>query len=122
MSTPGFAAEASLYKTRQVYRGFGPGLGRDAALNVVPQLSCSDTCWVYYGLCLLGSGGNPLAAAACFAGFLFCEVTCPSGGGGGGGGGPLCCPQGTTCRCGGTCVPGKGCVDGVCLGPHQQCP
>ncbi len=63
MSTPGFAAEASLYKTRQVYRGFGPGLGRDAALNVVPQLSCSDTCWVYYGLCLLGSGGNPLAAA-----------------------------------------------------------
>jgi hypothetical protein len=43
-------------------------------------------------------------------------------GGGGGGGPPPCCPQGTSCKCGGTCVPGRGCVDGVCLGPRQHCP
>jgi hypothetical protein len=43
------------------------------------------------------------------------------GGGGGGGGTYTCCPIGRSCRCGGRCVPGRGCVGGTCLGPKEEC-
>jgi hypothetical protein len=49
-----------------------------------------------------------------------------AGGGGGGGGVSLCCPVGSTCKCGGRCVTmpdgSMACVGGTCLKPLQSCP
>ncbi len=130
MNIPGFAAEASLYKTGQSYRGSKGVSGVGTASPIVAaQTSCIDSCWQQYGLCagLCLLTFNPGAIAACEFGCwvknLFCQANCPVGGGGGGT--PECCPFGRTCRCGGKCVTVNGrlsCVDGVCLGPHEQCP
>jgi hypothetical protein len=32
-----------------------------------------------------------------------------------------CCPAGSSCKCGGLCVPGVGCVGGQCLEPGESC-
>ena len=118
---PSFTAEASLYFPRGPYRG-STGEGSVARNAILPQ-DCSGDCALTYGLCLLGSGGNPIAVLGCYAAFVICELNCPSPGGNGGP--PGCCPVGTSCRCGGTCQMVNGrlrCVDGMCLRPGQVCP
>lgn len=137
---PGFAAKASLFKTRTLYRGYG-ATGFDMASTVVPadaNYDCTNSClgWADAGaaLCVViaGTVGGPGGSFGCLAADALAAVKCltacppPTNGGGGGGGGPQCCPRGTRCSCGGRCVNLKGggqaCTDGVCLGPNQQCP
>lgn len=128
MNIPGYAAEASLYKTRRMYRGPTGTFGAGAAPHIITAaLDCGDKCALESEVCTLacavGSGGFGLFVCllACGVQFADCLSNCPSNGSGGGGL-HLCCPYGTTCRCGGKCVPGKGCVGGVCLRPNQECP
>jgi len=61
MNTPSFTAEASLYKSEHVYRGYSGAAGIDAAVNVVPaqQTFCGLAC---YAACA-GAGG--VCGAAC---------------------------------------------------------
>ena len=95
MNTPGFAAEASLYRSGKVYSGHG-GFGGTTP-SVVAASACTDACSATYQSCLRGCAG-------------------------GGGGGSTCCPTGK--RCCGPCVKIGGrsyCEDG-CVGPHQECP
>jgi hypothetical protein len=130
MALPGYAAEASLYRTSRSYRG-ASGLADDSSLAVVAQqISCEASCAIRWQLCNIGCavGTGPLVLlclAACGASLGFCLGGCPSGGGGGGGV-PQCCPPGRTCRCGGRCVTNPNgtisCVGGQCLTPNQQCP
>jgi hypothetical protein len=94
MKMPGFAAEASLYKTSQVYGGYSGAAGGDAALSVVPAQFCGDAC---IATCILGFGGGcaavciaafglppfwplliPCVAAACPAMAAACSATCPA--------------------------------------------
>ena len=139
---PGFAAEASLYKTRGLYRGYGAMTGPDTSSTVAPadaNYDCTNSClgWAEAGavVCMLAAGlFTPAAGATCLMGdaltALKCIIACPppgnGGGGNGGGGGPApCCGYFRTCRCGGKCVNVNGqlrCVDGFCLGPNERCP
>jgi hypothetical protein len=146
MSIPRFNAEASLYKTNNHYRLAAGSFLSDGKTSVVPQdcgigkgflcglalpvasVICAEACLsadfngclgcVAGAIAVLGIGG----CADCIPADAIRKLL--GGGGGGGGGGnnpPLCCPQGKSCQCGGTCVPGMGCVDGECLGPGQSC-
>lgn len=135
MSIPGFSGEGSIYKTNSLYRHVaGAIFPSDGSTSVVPQ-GCG---WFEQVVCggFIGEGillcgalcvGGPEACLACWAGVLggaydLCKGCIPASGGGGGGGPALCCPLGASCRCGGRCVPGQGCVDGVCLRQNQRCP
>jgi hypothetical protein len=128
---PGFSADASVYKTTNVYRGVA--CTNKVAL-VSPQSSCTDSCWESYALCdglctvgailSFGAGTGP-----CFYGCWVRQVQCLAnceGTTGGGGGSSMCCPVGKNCRCGGKCVKQADgsihCVDGLCLTPNQECP
>ena len=136
MRLPSFTGDTSLYKSRQRYGGYSGTPSGQVAPGVVASqgdpcgcdsalANCDALCALSGGLCLF----DPLfcaAFASCLAGcqikWAICSAACAgNGGGGGGGGGPLCCPRGTSCSCGGTCVPGKGCVGGQCLGKGQVC-
>lgn len=147
MSIPGFNAEASLYKTNNHYQQTAGIILSDGKTTVVPQ-----DCGVFKGItCTIAlPAAGAICAESCltsdFNGCLGCVVGAIavlgiggcgdciptdfikrllSGGGGSGGGGsnpPTCCPPGKSCKCGGTCVPGMGCVGGECLGPRQSCP
>jgi hypothetical protein len=131
MALPGYAAEASLYRTSGCYRGASSSPVGDAGLTVVAQqIDCDALCAIKWQACNIGcaiSGGifAPFCLAACGVTFGLCLNDCPNGGGGGGGV-PQCCPQGRTCRCGGRCVTNPNgtisCVGGECLTPNQQCP
>lgn len=128
MRLPGFAAEASMYKTNYLHRGSSGINGVDAALVHAAQTggsceqacanqwnNCEEDCLVYI---IFGFQGWLPCHVKCLIDNYRCEAGCDSGGGGG----PVpCCPLGTNCKCGGACVPGKGCVGGQCLGPHEQC-
>lgn len=122
MKVPGFTAEASLYKSTRLYHGYSGRTRLDTASDVVPaQSDCEIACGIADVVCLaactfLGPFA-PLCWAGCTAATVVCLSECQ-----GGGGPPPCCPLGKSCRCGGTCVPGKGCVDGMCLGPNEVCP
>jgi len=143
MSVPGFAAEASLYRSRRVYSGYvgaersdgtsiEPSIAQlcgtqcyEACLGLVGATQClacwaaAETCsgfwcWFAYAACLLVCGGQTVD----------CLLNCPECGGSGSGGPPECCGEGRTCSCGGRCVPFEGgyrCVGGTCLGPHERC-
>jgi hypothetical protein len=111
MRMPGFGAEASLGKTRQVYRRYRSE--GQPATGVFPASWCLEKCQeandFCRGICDVGDA----------LGYLF------GGGDDGGSGGPRCCPVGETCRCGGSCQTLDGvlqCVGGVCLRPNQECP
>ena len=151
MNMPGYAAEASLYRTNSHYAvARGGGFLSNGNATLVPQ-----GCGVFQGIfcgSIIAAGGaacaalclyGPAPCAGCWITFLgglygSCKDCIPgwmkdlidifeSGGSGGGGGSgpPRCCPVGTTCRCGGQCVTVNGqlrCVDGVCLRPNQECP
>ena len=95
MNTPGFTADASLYKTRKVYQSgisarteFGPLAGL-----VTPQFDCGTICAGKWLLCDIGcSFFDPFCLVGCTIKFVDCLRSCPDGGGGGGP--PLCCPVG----------------------------
>jgi len=131
MNMPGFAAEASIYKTRISYRGRCSVLSpaRLGAGMVPQQISCEENCQVQGAACVGAAvvgcpfWAVPICLTLCGIAFASCLDSCPSGGGGGGPPPPPpCCPLGRSCRCGGRCEPGRGCVGGVCLGPREQCP
>lgn len=117
MNIPGFAAEASLYRTNSRYRSAKSPTYSRLAL-VTPQLSCGET----LDLCLLecAFGGGIFCAAGCFISLVEC-LESSGGGGGGGNPPPSCCGPEAFCGCGGRCVPGKGCIGGKCLRPGDRC-
>jgi hypothetical protein len=123
VNTPGFAAEASLYKTGQAYRGYN-GMANGAAARgvVAQQLDCQGSCALQYGACLLTTGG--IAAIVCYGLFVYCMINCPQPGGGGPPPPPECCPPGS--RCCGECVVlpngGEVCRNGKCVRSNQGCP
>jgi hypothetical protein len=124
MSLPGFTAHSSLYKSKNSYTsGVSTHLALGPDAGLVPQLlDCSGKCAVAWEICnlscTLGFLGNPICLGACLFQFVDCLDSCPDGGGGGP---PSCCPPGTSCRCGGRCIPGKGCIGGTCLRPGEHC-
>ena len=119
MKLPSFSAESSLYFSKSCFRSRGGGVGVVSSI-VLPQ-DCSGDCALTYGLCLLGSGGNPLADIACYIAFVICEGNCPGPGGGGPPPPPECCPPGLHCC--GDCVVlpngGEVCRNGKCA---RSCP
>jgi hypothetical protein len=122
MNIPGFAAQASLYKSGQPYWGLGGG--GNTAPRVVAALLCENSCYLDVGICTLGciSDLNAACVALCVAAGVKCLNGC-AGGGGAGGGAKGCCPIGK--KCCGQCVrvPGKGVqCDDVCVGRNEQCP
>jgi hypothetical protein len=134
MRIPGYSAAATLYPARRVYRGHSGAGGAALAALIPAQSDCG--CGTSYAECLgaavvgcifsagLGCG---VGVGVCIAKYAYCLATCNSGGGdgggaGGGGGLPApCCGYGRTCRCGGKCVPGRGCLGGSCLLPNEVC-
>jgi hypothetical protein len=116
MTLPGYAADASLYRTSRSYRGSSGGSARLAGPAVVAQqLDCHTSCALRWELCNLGCavGTGPLVLlclAACGASFGLCLNACPPTGGGGGGPTPecgigrRCCERDETGRCT-LCVP-----------------
>ena len=138
MKTPGFSAETSIYQADNHYRSAAHGsFLSNGNATITPQgcgvlnsLFCAGFIGICTPLCIASCAIDTASCAACFAlclggTYLTCKDCIPGTGGGGGGGGgnnpPLCCPRGQSCRCGGTCVPGMGCVDGECLSPGQSC-
>jgi hypothetical protein len=129
MNTPGFAAEASLYKTRQSYYGPHSRPAGDGDSTIVPQqsTSCLNRCFDELSACSLrclgiGGSGSFLCSAGCLSQYFSCEDDC-----GGGGGGPpppppppQCCPRNRP-RCCGTCPPGGRCT-GECIPLGASCP
>jgi hypothetical protein len=87
MAIPGYSAEASLYKTTRLYRGYSGVAGVDAGPNVVAQqIDCSLGCalkWQACNIgCAVGSGPFlPLCLAGCGVQFALCLNSCPSNGG-----------------------------------------
>jgi len=78
MGTPGFAAEASLYRSRQPYRGYGGTAGDGGAGSVIPAQLCGVDCM----LGCVGAGVGCLApclwdlAESCLTPPLFeCDFT-----------------------------------------------
>jgi len=139
MRLPSFTGEASLYKTRHFYRtGNVITLTGRSQLGAVPQFvddpcGCDEGNLKCLGLCTFALIAGPAdwvaCIIACYADWALCTANCPGGSGGNGGGGPSpCCPPGTKCSCGGSCVARKGggqmCVggDARCLRPGQECP
>ena len=143
MNIPGYAAEASLYKTTQVYRHGGVPTTGSASYVVAAQNPCQQACESKLALTLkCCADGYPFNAPTWFwcnsinafdcvdlggTTFASCMKKCVTGGtGGGGGGGGLrpCCPTGS--RCCGECVNlrggGQSCEHGPCIGPHESCP
>lgn len=123
MALPGYAAEASLYRTSGSYRGAPSSPIGDVGLNVVAQqLDCGTLCAIKWQVCNIGcaiSGGIflPFCLAGCGVAFGLCLSDCPSGGGGGGGTSG-CCPPGRSCC--GSCESGR--CDDACVLPGQSCP
>ena len=125
MAAPGFTAGASLYVSAWSYRGGTNASGGSLGTMVVAQqgsgctVSCAD-----WNSCNQKCGSWPpgFSNYHCWLDCLKPSIEClnttctppPA---------PApCCGFGTTCRCGGKCVPGVGCVGGRCLRPNQQCP
>ena len=151
MRMPGFSAELSAYKTDNHYQISGIRSFSNAGGRTVNPQGCSTTDSIICGsfiavtvatctpICIATLGA---ACAECVAGSLVgwlypaCSDCLPAwiraiiagasnGGGSGTGNPPPCCPQGRTCKCGGTCQMVNGalaCVNRVCLSPNQKCP
>lgn len=105
MSIPRFHAEASLYKSEQLYHA---SRGANQTPVIVAAFDCTDACASAYAICLVTTIFDPLQGAACFPLYEICLSQCPppSGPTGGGGGGtppppPVC--GGTRCRQGQIC-------------------
>jgi hypothetical protein len=123
MTVPGYAAEASLYRTNRSYRGVRRGPAADTGQTVVAQqlIPCRDWCIILSAACLVGVGvaePETLGVAsfgifACALGLASCLDMCPPDtapvGGGGGtppecGVGRRCCERDESGRCT-ICVP-----------------
>jgi hypothetical protein len=60
MNMPGFAADASLSKSRWSYRGYGgTSSGADASLTVIAQQDCQSQCASQFQQCLSNCGCPP---------------------------------------------------------------
>lgn len=128
MSIPGYVAGASSYRTTNSYAGRVGWATREAG-GIVAQVDCSDKCAAFFfgcsALCSLSSAGWGLlfCLAGCGLTLVQCQDACQEEEGGGGR--AMCCPSGTSCRCGGSCMMTHGrlrCVEGMCLSPRQSCP
>jgi len=151
MTIPGYAAEASLYKTARFYRAYGGAASGYAAGSIVPSQVCGDDCFAVCGVVAGGATAGCITALIAalaapppidvvLAGVAFgicealgvgvaaigCALNCPSCPSGGPPPPPMCCPVGRRCGCGGSCVPlaggGYRCIGGLCLVPRQECP
>ena len=102
MNIPGFAAQASLYKSGQAYWGLRGG--GNTAPRVVAALLCEAICELEYSACAVLCGLNPACQVPCDRALVRCLNGCLGGGGGGGAGGGAkgCCPIGK--KCCGQCV------------------
>jgi hypothetical protein len=84
-------------------------------------------CWACWSAFLVGSAAACWDCIPAWMQSIINEFESGGGDGGSGGGGggnpppAPCCPINTTCRCGGRCVPGKGCVGGKCLRSTEVC-
>jgi hypothetical protein len=135
MNMPGFAAEASLYKTSVRYAGNHYFGHHSKDYTAVSPQACDPLSFKWFvcsaalapcAACGAFVPSTPLVLAciaACLgATYLYCRdcidiIDVP----GNGGGDPSCCPPGQTCRCGGRCLSGL-CLGGTCLGPGDSCP
>jgi hypothetical protein len=121
MTVPGYAAEASLYRTNRSYRGVRRGPAAAAGQTVVAQqlIACNDKCAIELGLCeflCALSAEAPVVTVACVLScwvlFGLCLDDCPPDtapvGGGGTppecGVGRRCCERDESGRCT-ICVP-----------------
>ena len=133
MNLPNFNADASLYRSTNIYfSSLSASLPGNVSPTITPQ-SCGvlsgTLCAAAVGTvgvvcaasCLAGAAAGPLGGIPCYgcvvgvlgAAYGFCKDCLPGwiraiignngGGSTGGGGVPPCCPLGTTCKCGGTC-------------------
>jgi hypothetical protein len=60
MAIPGYAAEASLYKTTRLYRGYSGVAGVEEGPNVVAQqIGCEAACRASFAICLNGCPPPP---------------------------------------------------------------
>lgn len=119
MNMPGYAAEAALYITGQLYRGYGAPYGADAAAIRAAQVPC-QVCSAQFDSCIQNClwhfgwdvPGWILCNHDCSNQMDQCQQTCTSP--------PLpppeCCPPGL--KCCGSCVVlpngGERCVGGPC--------
>ena len=122
MCLPGFAAEASFFKNRNVYRGHSAAV--HTAPSVLAASSCTDVCDLGKDVCEAACGFDALCIAGCFLGSTLCQALCSDAGGTGLSGWPgsgLCCPSGT--KCCGQCVKRGGArlCDGFCVARNQPC-
>lgn len=132
MNIPGFAAEASLYKTLQMYRGYSGAAGGDAAPIVVPAdylQDCLNSCGqqeeICAGVCAVSIWSPPAFVGCeygCYIKFLICLSMCQASHIGGPPPPPACCPTGA--RCCGDCVSltggGQRCT-AECVGKGESC-
>ena len=124
MALPGYAADASLYRTRQSYRGAYSGpIGADGRTVLSQQVDCNTLCAIKWQVCNIGcaTSSGPLVflcLAACGAAFGLCLNGCPSGGNGGGGGGtPPECGLGRRC-----CERDENGRCTICIPNNASCP
>jgi hypothetical protein len=123
MALPGYAAEASLYRTSRSYRGAPSSLATDVGQTVIAQqIDCDALCAGKWQACNIGcaiSGGIflPFCLAGCLVAFGLCLSDCPSGGGGGGGGGSGECGIGRRC-----CERDENGRCTICIPNNAQCP
>src|SRR5262249_35919881 len=100
MSMPIQTAEAALYRSTNVYRGYSERTTLGNSFSVVAAGACEDACDVGAAIAGAACGELPfpadlICAAAAAVGDLVCKSECGSGGGSGGGGGSRgCCPPG----------------------------
>ena len=124
MGLPGYRAEASLYRSGRSYGGGTITAGGDAGTMVIPQQGpgCTVSC-DEWSTCNQTCGQWPpgFSNYDCWLNCLKPSIDCLNGMCTPPPPPPPCCPVGRTCRCGGKCIPGRGCVNGQCLRPGESC-
>jgi hypothetical protein len=134
MNMPGFTAGASLYRSRNTYRGAtvesSASLPADSIVlaqrdlnpaNSDACIQCNYACFVAYVVCLTGAPGFglllcPVAGWGCLAackrvGGPCCPQDC----------GDYCCYRGDHCSYNGCCPAESAVCGGVCCGPGSYC-
>jgi len=134
MNTPGFTAEASLYRSRNTYRGAtvesSASLPADSIVLAQRDLNpansgecveCNLRCFAAYVTCLSFSGG--FGYLACYLTAFGCKAYCERVGG-------PCCPQdcgdyccyrADHCSYDGCCPAESAVCGGRCCGPNSYC-
>jgi hypothetical protein len=123
MTIPGFAAEASIYRSAKVY--FGYSRAGKIRSDVMAASVCTDVCDLAKDECEALCEESAVCIAGCFGAAEICKSFCDDGSGGSGGRGVKTrCGCGTNKYCCGKCVhqPGGivGC-DGDCIPLSEKC-